>query len=271
MALIDQLPPFPPPFVLPRGSAWVDSWTTALGVLTGNLNACLPKRIPKADLAVPVPSRGKPSFLASGFWLARIWTQRRKGGSIALRVGGWRCPLPLWFLCGDHLVMVSLSLTVSFAFWICSSVSVSILFCILRSWDSFFSLPYTSRLCFAILQGFPREGPHFGRYSLPSDDASSASWARLMSSRMSGSLWGDIWFSSHLLCRSIGCPWSSSLSMSVSLSVVLFSCLIVALCFILKKKRTALSQKLTCCFCYGSAAPAAPLNCITAAQSHTLK
>lgn len=34
----------------------------------------------------------------------------------------------------------------------------------------------------------------------------------------------------------IVCPWCTSLSMSVSLSVVVFCCLIGALCFVLKRK-----------------------------------
>lgn len=60
--------------------------------------------------------------------------------------------------------------------------------------------------------------------------------------------WFWIWVPSvrHLVLvpspSSIGCPWPTSLSTSISLSVTSFCCLIVALCFIFKEKMVKTSS-----------------------------
>lgn len=110
-----------------------------------------------------------------------------------------------------------------------------------------------------VLQYFrvPKEGQHFRRSSLPSMmphlPPGPGWWAAGClgpANRLSGSF---------PISSPTGCPWSNNLSMSVGLSVVLFSCLVVALCFIFKKKKkTAPLQRLTSRLCYWRAA--APLS-----------
>lgn len=247
-------------------SASVDSWSTTYWSVVQEYK-CLPVRAPKADLAAPVTPRGKPS---SGFWFlvyAYLDPKEKLDSVFILSSEDGRHPFPrfpvgrtciwAWFCIFPKCLVLSVCPLLSALFFgftfLCQS-----LFCFtLRDHKtSFFSFPYTSRLCFAIFQRVPKEGQHFRRYSLPSDDASSASWARLMEQRGLGP--ANQLSGSFPISSPTGYPWSNNLSMSVGLSVVLFSCLVVALCFIFKKKKSSSFQRLTSRLCYWRAA--APLS-----------
>lgn len=167
------------------------------------------------------------SFLVSGFWCCLSGPNGEAGAELLLRSEDGRRPTSSLFPCWGHLVLLWFRLHVFVlscrSIPYCQLCVLASLFCVDLCLVFYFEVmeqaSSASSMLLTAFQGFPRERQHFFPMS------SSQGWCficrlgQLIEQQNAWILPEEYPVLSHPFSHSVGCPWCTSLSMSVSLGL----------------------------------------------------